>query len=313
VVLTGTASEIPADTVKLHEIQWGRAVTRLGIRTALNTAISTSLKHGIDKTRPDGKDSRSFPSRHTIWAFSIGGTVAYHMAHRSAWWGIASQAAASAVGFQRVLGKRHYPEDVLAGAAIGIADNAIANIAASLIFGPQDFYSDWHRNHNDATRSLSVSTGIKLPLRHNFGRLHIGPSLVSDIKFSQPIAQHWALTASTAFHSAILTDRLNPMPALGTLNEVSVQAGADVSTSFGSSPFALAGGLSAGYIHRFSYHEEPIRHSSYVAAVLVDFSMMLTEAFALGLRSSMSVTASPIKEYSPLPSASFSFYSRTTF
>lgn len=311
--LGGRASEITADTIRLHEIPLARIATRIGIRTALNTAITSSLKHYVDKTRPDGSDRRSFPSRHSIWAFSIGGTVAYTMVPHSPWWGVASQAAASAVGFQRVMGKHHYPEDVLAGAAIGIADNAIANIVASLIFGSQDFYADWHQTHNDAPRSLSISTGMELPFRHDFGNLHVGAALVSDIRFSQPVSRHWALTASVSLRSATIRDRSNPLPVLGILNALAVQVGTDVSTSFGSSPFALSGGVSAGYLHRFSIREQPIRHMSYVACASLDFSMMLTRLFALGLRSSLSLAASPIERHAPVSSASFSFYSRTTF
>ena len=302
--------ELTSDTIRVDSIPWQRAATTLAVRTALNTAIASSLKHCVDKTRPDGSDRRSFPSRHSVWAFSIAGTVTCRMAARSPWWGVASQAAASAVGFQRVTDRRHYPEDVLAGAAIGIADNAVAHIISSLIFGPDNLYGGWRSTDNSLSRSLSVSTGIDLPLRHRFGALHIGPSLLSEITLTLPLSAHLGLTASGALRSAVAG---RPAPAFGVVSGISAQAGAVASTSFGGSPLALAGFASAGYIHRFSTRGIPVRHASYIATAGLDTSMTLTAAFALGLRTAFSIAGSPIRGYPPLASTSIAIYSRAKF
>jgi len=82
------------------------------------TTIGTTyaLKFSIDKKRPDGED-QSFPSGHTSLAFS----GASFIQKRYGWkYGASAYMAASFVGWSRIEAKRHYLEDVLAGAAIGI-------------------------------------------------------------------------------------------------------------------------------------------------------------------------------------------------
>lgn len=305
--------ELPSDTIRLGQTRWQRTAVTLGVRMALNSGITASLKHYVDKTRPDGSDRRSFPSRHSLWAFSIGGTVTCRLAARSPWWGVASQAAASAVGFQRVIDRRHYPEDVLAGAAIGIADNAVANIVASLIFGPANPFPGWRATSNTLSRSLSASTGIDLPLRHDWGSVHIGPSLLSEVTFTLPMSARWGFTASAALRSAPVSLRGKEAPAVGVVSGISAQIGAVASTSFGGSPLALAGFAAAGYLHRLGVDGADIRRSSYIATAGADLSLTLTPAFALGLRPAMTLSASPVKGYSPLASTSISIYSRANF
>jgi membrane-associated phospholipid phosphatase len=80
-----------------------------------------ALKLTIDKERPDGGDM-SFPSGHTSAAFS----GASFLQRRYGWaYGLPAYAAASFVGWSRVDADRHHWEDVIAGAAIGIAGTYI--------------------------------------------------------------------------------------------------------------------------------------------------------------------------------------------
>ena len=83
----------------------------------LATAATMSLKSLTKKPRPDGSNNRSFPSGHTKAAF-----VSAAYLHRRYGWETAWPAylAASYVGYTRVHSDKHYPIDVLAGAAIGI-------------------------------------------------------------------------------------------------------------------------------------------------------------------------------------------------
>ena len=87
-----------------------------------STAIVTlGLKQLIDKKRPNG-ESQSFPSAHTSLAFAGAGFIQ----QRYGWkYGIPAYLSASFVGWSRIEAKQHYVEDVLAGAAIGIASNLI--------------------------------------------------------------------------------------------------------------------------------------------------------------------------------------------
>ncbi len=78
--------------------------------------ITYGLKLSIQKERPNGGDM-SFPSGHTSAAFS----GASFIQRRYGWnFGIPAYLCASFVGWSRVESDKHYPEDVLAGAAIGI-------------------------------------------------------------------------------------------------------------------------------------------------------------------------------------------------
>lgn len=75
------------------------------------------LKYAIDKDRPDDSGDDSFPSGHTADSFA----AATFIQQRYGWkWGIPAYIGATFVGYTRVDSDKHYVEDVLAGAAIGI-------------------------------------------------------------------------------------------------------------------------------------------------------------------------------------------------
>jgi hypothetical protein len=89
------------------------------------SSISGWLKDSTDRTRPDKSNDRSFPSSHASGAFSY-----MTLANRNIDsidippalkppLKITNYLLASGVAWARVEGQRHYPSDVLAGAALG--------------------------------------------------------------------------------------------------------------------------------------------------------------------------------------------------
>ncbi len=86
-------------------------------------AFSAGIKRVADRTRPDNKDDLSFPSRHATWAFCGAQIAARNLSALETPNVQAIQAGmytlASASAWARIEAARHYPSDVLAGAAIG--------------------------------------------------------------------------------------------------------------------------------------------------------------------------------------------------
>lgn len=79
-------------------------------------AVTYGLKYGLNTRRPNG-GTHSMPSGHTSISFAS----AEFLRKRYGWeWGIPMYAAASWVAYSRVESLQHHPQDVIAGAGIGI-------------------------------------------------------------------------------------------------------------------------------------------------------------------------------------------------
>lgn len=91
-------------------------LTQLVKSEAATVVLSEVLKNATHQTRPNGKDDKSFPSRHTAVAFS----AAQFMQMKGGWeYGAPSYLAASYVAHSRVDANEHRWRDVVAGAAMG--------------------------------------------------------------------------------------------------------------------------------------------------------------------------------------------------
>jgi hypothetical protein len=87
---------------------------------ALSEALVSSIKYIIGRPRPDGdldRKNSSFPSSHASSAFAFATVLARHYPER----GARAFEVAFCVSASRVYLERHYPSDVAAGAALGMA------------------------------------------------------------------------------------------------------------------------------------------------------------------------------------------------
>ena len=88
-------------------------------------AVDTALKYSFGRLRPDQgqglgnffQGGTSFPSNHSAVAWSIASVIAHE--YPGPFTQVAVYGLATAVSATRVMGKQHFPSDVLVGAAIG--------------------------------------------------------------------------------------------------------------------------------------------------------------------------------------------------
>ena len=100
----------------------GKGALQAGLSVGAAYAVSTGLKEIFPETRPDGSDTRSFPSGHTAAAFGAATSI---WERRGAGEGIPAVALAAFVGVARVKADKHHWYDVVAGAAVGTASGLL--------------------------------------------------------------------------------------------------------------------------------------------------------------------------------------------
>ncbi|MDR1623922.1 MAG: phosphatase PAP2 family protein [Tannerellaceae bacterium] len=83
-------------------------------------SVVQTMKRSINVMRPDGSGYSSFPSGHTATVF-VGAHILFkEYKDTSPWIGIAGYTVAAGTGALRVLNRKHWVSDVVAGAGIGI-------------------------------------------------------------------------------------------------------------------------------------------------------------------------------------------------
>lgn len=83
--------------------------------------LVNSMKFTFKEKRPDSNARNSFPSGHTATAFMGAEFLYKEYKDVSPWIGYAGYAVAATTGYLRIYNNRHYINDVIAGACIGIA------------------------------------------------------------------------------------------------------------------------------------------------------------------------------------------------
>lgn len=84
------------------------------------------IKVAAREQRPDSPARNSFPSGHTATAFMGAEFMRREYAHKSPWLAYSGYAVATVTGLLRIYNDRHWVNDVVAGAAIGIASTKLA-------------------------------------------------------------------------------------------------------------------------------------------------------------------------------------------
>jgi hypothetical protein len=90
----------------------------------LNATISP-LKKATGEVRPDGTPS-SFPSGHTTEAFAGAEFLRQEYKDVSPWIGLSGYAVAATTGYLRMYNNKHWLNDVVAGAGLGIISTKLA-------------------------------------------------------------------------------------------------------------------------------------------------------------------------------------------
>jgi len=110
--------------------------------------VTAVLKYSVRRQRPDSGDNLSFPSAHAAGAAC---TAAVLWSSHGSSAGIPAAAAALYTCFSRVNMGRHFPSDVLMGAAIGTA----CGLAASIATGESD-------TNRDFSLGFSIDSGGRI-------------------------------------------------------------------------------------------------------------------------------------------------------
>ena len=127
------------------------------------TAIVNGLKYTVKEKRPDSKARNSWPSGHTATAFT-----GAELTRLEYGWKVGSIAygVAIATGVLRVYNNRHWCNDVLAGAGIGILSANIANWLYPI--EKKWFKREKSKNNGDNASSISI-VPIYQPYNSNLG------------------------------------------------------------------------------------------------------------------------------------------------
>ena len=97
-----------------------------GMSYFIGTGVVSSVKRLTGVIRPDSSNFYSFPSGHTAQAFIAAEFMRQEYKHKSPWYGIAAYAVAAGTGYLRMYNNKHWFNDVLAGAGIGILSTRVS-------------------------------------------------------------------------------------------------------------------------------------------------------------------------------------------
>ncbi len=236
----------------------------------VNAALTEVLKSSVHELRPDRSGHNSFPSRHTSWAFAASTAAAIQLYNYSPWWALGTHTVATAIGIDRVMERRHYGSDVIAGAAIGTASAVFADWLSGRIFG----YRPRWRNEpvqNDLRMQLAVvSTGIVSfggKYRTGFG---------SELDFRMPVNESWGISVG----AGVISTPVKEHSTVRALNSIGAKAGVVRHIDLPYRSLALEPVVKIGYDKFLKHNSFQLRSGALTADAACGLSWRITRSFA---------------------------------
>lgn len=161
---------------------WPRMLVSDAFSVALMAATVNIIKETSKEMRPDGSNNRSFPSGHTATAFMCATMMHKEYGKVSPWYSIGAYSVATFTGVSRILNNKHWINDVLVGAGIGILSTELGYLFADLIFKKRGLnelrgYPSFDKTHKPSF--LGLYLGLNLPVSDinvpEYGKVSLKP------------------------------------------------------------------------------------------------------------------------------------------
>ena len=280
------AAETVDTVATTPKINVRQSIAGAGVGLVVNAAVTELLKHSVNEMRPDRSDNGSFPSRHSSYAFTLGSIASHELCRFSPFWVIASQTAANAVAMQRVYASRHYPSDVLAGAAIGIASTELGYGIARWLY--PDRYPRPALQPLDNMPGLSASTVALLSFSSRGQGMSAGCGIESSLRINLPVSDYFGLGASFRMRSQSI---YNDGSYCGELNGAAVTLDAYAYRAVGL--WAAEGSVSAGVLRNFDRPREVSSPWTGLLDITAGVQRRIARALSIGGRVGCDISQRP--------------------
>ena len=122
-------------------------------------AIVNGIKYSVRERRPDSGAPNSFPSGHTATAFTGAELIREEYGN---WWGAGAYVVSAGVAFLRLYNERHWLNDVIAGAGVGI-------LCARIGYWMLPLYNKWFHWDDKPSKPLFTASPSVNPDTRSIG------------------------------------------------------------------------------------------------------------------------------------------------
>lgn len=232
---------------------WGRMLTSDVFSVGIMAALANGLKETLHVRRPDGSNTRSFPSGHTATAFMTATMLTKEYGYKSKWVGFGAYTVAAGVGLMRMANNRHWLSDVMVGAGIGVISTELGYFLSDLIFKDRGLHrpamerEEFHRWANPSFLGLRLGGFIPMH-RYSLGtdyRLEASAGCAAGVEGAW-FPTYWIGVGGQVLagnYRVLLTDQPSR-----TVHPVTVMMGPYFSWPL-TARCSLGSKLTAGYVH----------------------------------------------------------------